>query len=319
MEQPIQPTRERTVEHFAVLDGLRGVAAICVVVFHVMEFVTPNYKDNFIAHGFLAVDLFFCLSGFVLAYSYDWRVKQRGALWFMTRRFVRLHPLILLGACLGLASFVLDPFSSLYKKYGLAASLTMTASAATLIPWPSVPERYNNLFYLNPQTWSLLWEYVASLAYALVLVRLSTRWLCALTFVGALVLIGTAAHFGNLAVGWGAENAFGGAARVLYSFVAGVLIYRIGWIPRTSLGLYSVSCVLIAAFLIPWSDERNRILDPVVVIFVFPVLVAVGAGSIVSVTSQKLCKSLGDVSYPLYVIHYPFLWLFLTCSPFSGR
>jgi len=66
----------RPKQHFEILDGLRGVAALAVVVFHFMEIVIPDYSKNFIAHGFLAVDFFFCLSGFVIGYAYDNRIEN---------------------------------------------------------------------------------------------------------------------------------------------------------------------------------------------------------------------------------------------------
>lgn len=298
-------------EHFAVLDGLRGIAAIAVIIFHFMEFIRPDYNDNFIAHGYLAVDLFFCLSGFVIAFSYDSRISQRGVMWFIGRRVIRLHPLVILGAFLGLLAFIFDPFSSLYAKYGTEAALLMAASAATLIPWPDVPERYNNLFYMNPPTWSLFWEYVASLAYALFLVRLSNRVLAGLAVMGAAGLIYTAAHFGNLAVGWGGENALAGSARVFYSFLAGILLFRSGWVVNNPLGPVSVGGMLLAAFLIPWSDSANATVDPIVVILFFPLLVAIGAGAEATGSARSACDFLGDISYPLYMMHYPFLWLFL--------
>lgn len=101
----------QTKEHFAILDGLRGVAALAVVVFHFMEWVFPEVKKNFIGHGFLAVDFFFCLSGFVIGYAYDDRIRKLGAGKFLKARLIRLHPLVVLGSVLGLAGFLLDPFA----------------------------------------------------------------------------------------------------------------------------------------------------------------------------------------------------------------
>lgn len=66
----------QTKKHFKILDGLRGVAALAVVIFHFMEWVYPNPSKNFIGHGFLAVDFFFCLSGFVIGYAYDDRIAK---------------------------------------------------------------------------------------------------------------------------------------------------------------------------------------------------------------------------------------------------
>ena len=89
-------------KHFEVLDGLRGMAALAVVVFHFMEVIEPDYSRNFIGHGFLAVDFFFCLSGFVIAYAYDGRIDSLGLGEFFRSRLIRLHPLVVIGSVLGL-------------------------------------------------------------------------------------------------------------------------------------------------------------------------------------------------------------------------
>ncbi|MDJ1473349.1 acyltransferase family protein [Cytophagaceae bacterium DM2B3-1] len=107
----------KTTQHFAILDGLRGIAAIAVVIFHFMEIIFPDPSKNFIAHAYLAVDFFFCLSGFVIAYAYDQKLPQIGIATFFTLRLIRLHPLVLIGSIIGLLSFVFDPFSNLFAKY----------------------------------------------------------------------------------------------------------------------------------------------------------------------------------------------------------
>src|SRR5579862_2042083 len=106
LKQEILETRQ----HFEILDGLRGVAALSVVTFHFMEMAYSDYSKNFIGHGFLAVDFFFCLSGFVIAYAYDSRIQQMGVLEFFKSRIIRLHPLVILGSVLGLLAFLFDPF-----------------------------------------------------------------------------------------------------------------------------------------------------------------------------------------------------------------
>src|SRR6478609_2867790 len=92
-------------QHFEILDGLRGVAALAVVIFHFMEWVFSDSSQNFIGHGFLAVDFFFCLSGFVIGYAYDNRMEKIGAIAFFKSRLIRLHPLVILGSILGLLGF----------------------------------------------------------------------------------------------------------------------------------------------------------------------------------------------------------------------
>ncbi|WP_423127606.1 acyltransferase family protein [Gaoshiqia sp. Z1-71] len=146
------PALLNTKQHFEILDGLRGIAAIAVVIFHFIEFVFPDYQDNFIAHGYLAVDFFFCLSGFVIAYAYDHRIEKIGLISFLKLRLVRLHPILLLGAVLGLVTFVFDPFSRLFAQYGGGNTFWMFLSATFLIPFPVVTERYFNIFHLNPPT-----------------------------------------------------------------------------------------------------------------------------------------------------------------------
>jgi peptidoglycan/LPS O-acetylase OafA/YrhL len=99
----------QTKQHFDLLDGLRGVAALSVVTFHFMEWVTFDYSKNFIGHGYLAVDFFFCLSGFVIGYAYDDRIGKMGVRSFFTSRFIRLHPLVIAGSILGLITFFFRP------------------------------------------------------------------------------------------------------------------------------------------------------------------------------------------------------------------
>src|ERR1700710_1216115 len=104
--EKINPAILKTKQHFEILDGLRGVAALAVVTFHFMEMVFSDYSHNFIGHGFLAVDFFFCLSGFVIGYAYDDRMPKMKVREFFRARLIRLHPLVVLGSLLGLASFL---------------------------------------------------------------------------------------------------------------------------------------------------------------------------------------------------------------------
>src|SRR6476469_4107966 len=92
----------KSKHHFVILDVLWGVAALAVVIFHFMEWVFTDPSTNFIGHGFLAVDFFFCLSGFVIGYAYDDRLVKMGIFEFFKSRFIRLHPLVIAGSVLGL-------------------------------------------------------------------------------------------------------------------------------------------------------------------------------------------------------------------------
>lgn len=301
-----------TRTHIGMLDGLRGLAALSVVIFHFMEIAIADYANNFIAHAYLAVDFFFCLSGFVIAYAYDNRISKIGTWEFFKLRLVRLHPLVIIGAILGLLTFVFDPFRNLYGVYGFGKTLTLFFTACLMIPLPIVSEGYNNLFHMNPPTWSLFWEYVANIVYALLLFKLRNRILYVLTFIAAGVLFYTSYHYGNLSVGWGGESFPGGAARIFYSFLAGMAVYRYKWIIKSSLGFIPMCLLLLVAFLVPSVNELNKITEPLIVIFYFPFLIALGAGANLTTRFQPLAKFSGDISYPLYMVHYPFIWVFFS-------
>lgn len=300
-----------TKHHFAILDGLRGVAAVAVVIFHFMEFIAPDYHDSFIAHAYLAVDFFFCLSGFVIAYAYDDKLQQIGIVTFLKLRLIRLHPLVIIGSVIGLIAFLFDPFSNLHRLYDQKI-VAMFVASCLMIPYPLVRERYFNLFHLNPPTWSLFWEYVANLLYALILVRLPTKVVWALTILAAFCLVYEARQSTYLGVGFGGDNVMGGGIRALYSFLAGMLVYRCKWIISTRLDFVSVGLLLLAAFLIPFSKPVNWFVDSGVVIVYFPFLIALGAGARLNKALTGLCRFSGEISYPLYMIHYPFLWIVLS-------
>ena len=306
------PALLKTKQHFEILDGLRGVAAVAVVIFHFMEFVTPDYHDNFIAHSYLAVDFFFCLSGFVITYAYDNKVEKTGVIQFIKLRLIRLHPLVVIGALIGLLTFVFDPFSKLQEAYNAGQTLLMFLSSCLLIPYPVVHERYFNLFHFNPPTWSLFWEYIANILYASLLFKLKNSILWILTLIAAAALSYESYRSGYLGVGWGGDNFIGGGSRIFYSFLAGMLVYRSNWIIRTRLGFVPIAVLLILAFLVPYAEQTNTIADPLLVIFYFPFLIALAAGAQLRATFVKICRFLGDISYPLYMIHYPFLWMYLS-------
>ena len=294
--------------HFENLDGLRGVAALAVVIFHFMEIAVPEPNNNFIAHAYLAVDFFFCLSGFVIAYAYDDKMANIGIGTFIKRRLIRLHPLVIIGSVLGLLTFLIDPISdreSYSGKIGL-----MFILSCLMVPFPIVKERYLNLFHLNPPTWSLFWEYIANIVYAIVLVRLPKKVLWVLTVLAAAALVYEAVQSKHLSVGWGGDNIRGGGIRVAFSFLAGMMIYRSGWIIKSNLGFVSLSLLLLPAFLFPFNESFSWIADPLVIIFYFPFIIMLGAGGITKKTTQALCRFSGKISYPFYMVHYPFIWIF---------
>ena len=90
---------------YAILDGLRGVASLVVVAFHLFEAHAASHADQIINHGYLAVDFFFVLSGFVIGYAYDDRWGRMTYRDFFKRRLIRLHPMVVMGMLIGAAAF----------------------------------------------------------------------------------------------------------------------------------------------------------------------------------------------------------------------
>lgn len=299
----------QTKQHFNILDGLRGVAALAVVTFHFMEWAYADFSKNFIAHGFLAVDFFFCLSGFVIGYAYDDRIAKMGVLEFLKSRFIRLHPLVIAGSVLGLLAFLFDPFGGHPELYSTGKIILAFLCSILLIPMPAIADRGFNLFSFNAPSWSLFWEYVANILYALVLCKIRRGYLLLLTIISAVAICLVSYRSGNLLGGWSGPTFWDGSARISYSFLAGLLIYRSNWIIKNKLGFIGLAILLFLAFIMPFS-KWNWLTESLVVLFYFPLLIALGAGATLTDGLKKVCIFSGKISYPLYMTHYAVLWMF---------
>jgi len=296
-------------DHFHILDGLRGIAALSVVVFHYMEWIYPDFTRNLIGHGFLAVDFFFCLSGFVIAYAYDSRMPRMGLRAFFTSRLIRLHPLVIAGTVLGLAGLLLDPYANHVQGHSIISIILIFITSLLLIPFPVMEERGFNNFSINAPAWSLFWEYIANILYALILVRLSRKVLRILLVPAAAGIVWVGYRAGNLLGGWNGPTFADGGIRMTYSFLAGLLIYRSGWVIRNRLGFIVLSLLLTAAFMTSWIP-RSGLVETLLILFYFPLIVSLGAGSVLSESVKRLCIFMGKISYPLYMTHYAGIWWF---------
>jgi peptidoglycan/LPS O-acetylase OafA/YrhL len=299
----------QTKQHFEILDGLRGIASLAVVIFHFMEWVYTDPGTNFIGHGFLAVDFFFCLSGFVIAYAYDDRIAKMGIVEFFKSRIIRLHPLVIAGSVLGLLAFLFDPFGGDPGSYSTGKIILLFLCSALLIPFPVMSERGFNLFGLNAPSWSLFWEYVANIVYAFVLYKIKRAYLILLTIIAALAICFVCYRSGNLLGGWSGPTFWDGCARISYSFLAGLLIYRSNWIIKNKLGFAGLAILLSLAFIMPFSSW-NWLSEALAVLLYFPLLIALGAGATLNPGLKKVCVFSGKISYPLYMTHYTALWMF---------
>jgi peptidoglycan/LPS O-acetylase OafA/YrhL len=302
-------TISQTKQHFEILDGLRGIAALAVVVFHFMEWVFVDPSKNFIGHGFLAVDFFFCLSGFVIGYAYDDRMAKMGVIKFLISRIIRLHPLVVAGSILGLLAFLFDPFGGHLELYSAGKIFLTFICSLLLIPFPVIADRGFNLFSFNAPAWSLFWEYVANIFYGFILYRVRRNYLMLLTLLAAVALCFVSYRSGNLLGGWSGPTFWDGFARISYSFLMGLLIYRSNWVIKNKLGFMGLAILLLLAFIMPFS-KFNWLTEPAVVLIYFPLLIALGAGSKLSPALKRICIFSGKISYPLYMTHYAVLWMF---------
>lgn len=128
--------------HYPLLDGLRGVAAFIVVWYHIFEgfqFAGGKPTIDFINHGYLAVDFFFILSGFVIGYAYDDRWGKTLTLGgFFRRRLIRLHPMVVMGATIGLISFLLTGMER-WDRTTSTLSMTFLAFICSCLMIPALP------------------------------------------------------------------------------------------------------------------------------------------------------------------------------------
>lgn len=309
--------------HFEVLDGMRGSAAVLVVLFHIMGMPIAWRDDGqLLHHAALAVDFFFALSGFVVAYAYDDRWKTMSTRQFCAIRLMRLHPLVLLGAVLGLLSFLFDPFAANQKAVPLATVFADFALACLLLPHPALPNRWTDTHSLNSPSWSLLQEYIGNLVYALVLRRLGTRMLGAVVAVAGIGLVTMALVENSIDQGSDWDSMPLGSVRMGFSFTLGLWLYRVrDRVPRLRLGWLAASAVLVVLFALPLVPKSiphgNGVYEAVLVVLVFPALILCGAHSDIGRGEMTLCKLAGRLSYPVYILHYPFLLIYMNFVVFG--
>ena len=316
-----------TKPHYDLLDGLRGVAALMVIFYHVFEAFATSPIDQRFNHGYLAVDFFFILSGFVIGYAYDDRWKTMTTKDFIKRRLIRLHPMVVLGAVLGVIAFCIQGCEK-WDGTQVSISMVMLALLINLFLIPAVPGsgpeiRGNGEMYpLNGPSWSLFFEYIGNIMYALFIRRMSTKALTALIVLAGIGLASFAifnfSGAGHLGVGWTMEeyNLIGGFLRVLFSFSIGLLMSRV-FKPIPVKGAFWICSLAIVVLLsMPYVGNgetlwMNGIYDSVCAILIFPMLVYLGAsGKTTDKHSARICKFLGDISYPLYMVHYPLIYLY---------
>ncbi|MVN90127.1 acyltransferase family protein [Mucilaginibacter aquatilis] len=295
--------------HYPILDGLRGTAAIMVVIFHLYESLYIDYSIHPIHHGYLAVDFFFMLSGFVIGYAYDDRWGKLKPWDFFKARLIRLHPMVIFSTVLGAICFWFDPYIDAKYHIDFMKLVGITLIGLTLLPTRDV-RGWDETHSLNGPLWSLLQEYIANILYVAFGRLLSIKALWIVAIVSGLWLAYAANMLGSVASGWAYGNFWMGLTRMAFPFFAGLLLFRSGLLLKVRNAYLLCSVVLIVLFMLPYV-KYNGLFEAACIIFVFPLIIAAGAGSSISGKWAKLCKFSGDLSYPLYIIHYPGIYYFL--------
>jgi peptidoglycan/LPS O-acetylase OafA/YrhL len=311
--------------HFVILDGLRGVASLMVLVFHLFEaFAEGDPHKQIVNHGYLAVDFFFLLSGFVIAYAYDDRWGRMGVGGFALRRLVRLQPMVVMGTLVGLALFPWQDYT-VFPRFGSVTgghlALIVVLGCLMIPVRPSMDVRgWSEIYPLNGPAWSLFYEYLANAAYALGLRRLSNRWLGLLAAIAAAALLHLAllGPRGDLIGGWALDpvGVKTGLTRVAFPFLAGILLMRLGGTIRIGNAFAVSSLLLVTLLALPRMGGRehlwvNGLYEAGCVILLFPLIVAIGAGETrADGPSVRVARFFGDLSYPLYITHYPLIYIY---------
>ena len=318
--------------HYDLLDGLRGVAALLVVWYHVFEgyqFAGGKAIIDFANHGYLAVDFFFILSGFVIGYAYDSRWSTGLTIGsFFKRRLIRLHPMVIMGVIIGAVGFATEGFSR-WDGSVTPTSMVLLCMLTSLFMLPCLPgsghevRGNGEMFPLNGPTWSLFFEYLGNIIYALFLRRLSTSMLKVMTAIFGISLaafaITDAAEYGFIGVGWTLDgvNFVGGLLRMLFPFTLGALISRIFKpLSRVKGAFWICTIALVIIFHVPYIAgtspvSLNGVFETVCIALVFPALLWIGAsGKTTDAFSQRVCSFLGRISFPLYLVHYPIMYSF---------
>lgn len=315
---------------YDILDGLRGVAALMILLYHVFNdaksfFVWPTPVGEFF-HSFLGVDFFFILSGFVMGYAYDKQWKDSMTLGgFIKRRLIRLHPMVVMGVLIGVVAFIIQGCTKWDgTEVTVQALMLATLLGLFLIPSPASIEVRGNteIFPLNGPHWSLFFEYIGSLLYGLMLHKLSTKWLrvwvaCSIISIAGFALL---TEDGGIAYGWSSEpmNLWGGALRMLYAYPMGLLMARVfkERQPKPIKGhmflLCSLGLIVLLGLPFLGNKDAETIYQLVCIFSFFPTIIWYGARGIVTGWRQKAVSFLGRLSYPLYAVHFPFIYLYIT-------
>jgi peptidoglycan/LPS O-acetylase OafA/YrhL len=289
-------------QNFDYLDGLRGLAAIVVMMSHANE-----YFGLWPSHPYLAVDVFFILSGFVIAHAYDAKIIS-GALSFASfvkRRVFRLYPSFIFS--LALACVLLVVTYAIKGQNAIAHSIFVFASTSLFIPLAIGSSAM--LFAINSPYWSLFFEFIVNFVYAKFRPLLSLNNIYTLIAVSAVFVAISALNHNGLNVGFKSsiDHLVAGFSRAFFGIFLGLVLYLhrdklLNRLPRINPAWPTLT--VIALLTLPRAGNFNALLELALVFVAFPLLIVMASRHHETRLKSALL-TLGLVSYPLYVIHYP--------------
>jgi peptidoglycan/LPS O-acetylase OafA/YrhL len=308
--QSPQPPHKHT---FTTLDALRGVAALVVVFYH-----SSALSAHLFQHGYLAVDFFFGLSGFVLSYAYGERLASGWpASRFFRVRFIRLFPLSTLGLLFGLAVAMAGVATPVVNVPSSRMPVTLIFNLF-LLPDPAFQD--HPLFPYNLVSWSLFFELVSNAIHVFFLRRARTGLLISLAVVAGTVYVAYILHWGSANIGYDSFTRVEGFVRVLFSYLMGMLLFRV-W--RSYPARLSVSpalmCLLLTIVLaMPTFIHFKVGYDVLCVVVLLPSVILLSSYGRSGTSYAPALQVLGVASYAIYVLQSPVLsllnWLSLSVA-----
>ena len=290
-----------TKHTFGTLDALRGVAAVAVLIWH---YDVPHQERYWIAG--LAVDLFFVLSGFVIAHAYEDRLKSGWSPFrYLKTRMIRLWPLYILGTVIGLAA-VVTRIAVTGEHAGLKYLAFCLAISTLLLP--QMVRGWDAAFPFNGPAWSLFIEFVANILYGLGAFRLSNRSLLAV-IAACSALTARVLFSGNMPVMFTGAGIAYALPEGVGTFATGVLLRRwwgSGALPRIAMPPGLVVLFFIGLLVLAAHIGSNTLAHFLAVTLVWPLVVVIGAQSPLTGSAERIFGHLGRMSYPLYATHSGF-------------
>ena len=304
----VTPPQASTGSRLLWLDGARGIAAIAVMCYHYEDLLHLRPLLN---SAYMAVDLFFMMSGFVLSHSYD-RKLQTGKLTtgrYLLNRAIRLYPTYLVATGVGLAYYLGKIILRTDDAPPIVDLLRMLGSNLLFVPVTTATSVLHGMFPLAPSSWSLSTEVIASLFYGLVLARTPIKTVFGLSIIFGSIFFGYVIAYHSFDLGWDIANFVPGIFRTLFEFTIGVMLFRLSsYSSRKRLLKPAILLVAVTATLTLFAGSLAGVVLCVLVLF--PIFLVSAEGRPVEGSLHTVFHQLGRISYPVYLLHTPvLLWL----------